>query len=73
MKNKRINIFLLVMAAFLTYGGEVAFAQNKSPLKEALKDKFLIGSSLNARQFSGKDVKGIEIVKKNLRLWQTIV
>ena len=40
MKNKRINIFLLVMAAFLTYGGEVAFAQNKSPLKEALKDKF---------------------------------
>ena len=65
MKNKRINIFLLVMAAFLTYGGEVAFAQNKSPLKEALKDKFLIGSSLNAHQFSGKDVKGIEIVKKN--------
>ena len=30
MKNKRINIFLLVMAVFLTYGGEVAFAQNNS-------------------------------------------
>lgn len=34
-------------------------------LKDALKDKFLIGTALNAAQITGRDTAGIRVIKEN--------
>lgn len=39
-------------------------AQQTQTLKDALKDKFLIGTAVNTRQISGRDKKGIRIVRE---------
>lgn len=39
-------------------------AQQTQTLKDALKDKFLIGAAINTRQVSGKDKKGTRIVRE---------
>ena len=47
----------------------VCFAACKSngdvPLKEALKDKFLIGVAMNTNQITGKDSVGIQLIGKH--------
>ena len=63
MKLKRIILLLLTVMFSFSYG-EV-FAKDGSSLKKALKNKFLIGVSVNTHQSSGKDVAAVEIVKKN--------
>lgn len=55
--------FLWVVAALIA-GSSIAFAQEKKTLKEALKDKFLIGAAINPQQASGKDKVGTEVIKK---------
>lgn len=42
----------------------VISAQETQTLKDALKDKFLIGAAVNTRQVSGKDKKGTRIVRE---------
>ena len=63
MKLKRIILLLLTVMFSFSYG-EV-FAKDGNSLKKALKNKFLIGVSVNTRQSSGKDVAAVEVVKKN--------
>ena len=63
MKLKRIILLLLTVMFSFSYG-EV-FAKDGNSLKKALKNKFLIGVSVNTHQSSGKDVTAVEIVKKN--------
>ena len=63
MKLKRIILLLLTVMFSFSYG-EV-FAKDGNSLKKALKNKFLIGVSVNTHQSSGKDVAAVEIVKKN--------
>lgn len=55
--------FLWVVAALIA-GSSTAFAQEKKTLKEALKDKFLIGAAVNTQQASGKDKVGAEVIRK---------
>ena len=66
MKLKRIILLLLTVMFSFSYG-EV-FAKDVNSLKKALKNKFLIGVSVNTHQSSGKDVAAVEIVKKNFDL-----
>ena len=66
MKLKRIILLLLTVMFSFSYG-EV-FAKDGNSLKKALKNKFLIGVSVNTHQSSGKDVAAVEIVKKNTAL-----
>ena len=54
MKLKRIILLLLTVMFSFSYG-EV-FAKDGNSLKKALKNKFLIGVSVNTHQSSGKDV-----------------
>ena len=61
MKLKRIILLLLTVMFSFSYG-EV-FAKDGNSLKKALKNKFLIGVSVNTHQSSGKDVAAVEIVK----------
>lgn len=63
MKLKRIILLLLTVMFSFSYG-EV-FAKDGNSLKKALKNKFLIGVSVNTHQSSGKDVAAVEVVKKN--------
>lgn len=42
----------------------IASAQKTKTLKEALKDKFLIGAAVNTRQVSGNDKAGVRIVQE---------
>ena len=55
--------FLWVVAALIA-GSSIASAQEKNTLKEALKDKFLIGTAVNTQQASGKDKVGAEVIRK---------
>jgi endo-1,4-beta-xylanase len=63
--NRRRLILTNVCLAVLS----VCFAACKSngdvPLKEALKDKFLIGVAMNANQITGKDSVGIQLIGKH--------
>src|ERR1700722_14502028 len=38
--------------------------QSLRSLKDAFKDDFLIGAAINARQFTGADARGAEIIKE---------
>ena len=55
--------FLWVVAALIA-GSSIASAQEKNTLKEALKDKFLIGTAVNTQQASVKDKVGAEVIRK---------
>lgn len=52
----------LATAALIMSGATVA--QEKNTLKDALKDKFLIGTAINTSQAAGKDKEGVRIIKK---------
>lgn len=54
---------LWAMAVLMT-GSSIALAQEKNTLKEALKDKFLIGTAVNTLQASGKDKAGAEVIRE---------
>ena len=59
----RTTVVSLLAAVALITSTSVAFAQETKTLKEALKDKFLIGTAVNTRQASGieSDCPEIEI------------
>lgn len=63
MKKLFKNILLASMALpLITACNET---ENKSvTLKDALKDKFLIGTALNAQQITGADTAGVRVVKQ---------
>lgn len=54
----------LLVAMTLTTGATMTFAQEKKTLKEAFKDKFLIGTAVNTRQASGKDKEGVRLIQQ---------
>ena len=54
-------VFLLVAVAWAT-ATNTALAQNKMTLKDALKDKFLIGVAVNVNQTSGKNKEVEELI-----------
>lgn len=56
-------ISLWVVMALIT-NISIASAQKTKTLKEALKDKFLIGAAVNTRQVSGNDKAGVRIVQE---------
>ena len=60
----RTTVVSLLVAIALVAGTSVAFAQEKKTLKEALKDKFLIGTAVNTRQVSGKDKAGVRVIQE---------
>ena len=57
----RTTVVSLLAAVALITSTSVAFAQETKTLKEALKDKFLIGTAVNTRQASGQDLSLIHI------------
>jgi endo-1,4-beta-xylanase len=65
---KAIKLFFPVLGLFLlgcTGTGDKHGQEKKEPtLKEALKDRFLIGTALNALQITGIDTLGIDIIKQ---------
>ena len=66
MKLKRIILLLLTVMFSFSYG-EV-FAKDGNSLKKVLKNKFLIGVSVNTHQSSGKDVAAVEILRRQMNL-----
>lgn len=54
----------LLVAMTLTTGATVTIAQEKKTLKEAFKDKFLIGTAVNTRQASGADKEGARLIQE---------
>lgn len=60
----RTTVVSLLAIVALMAGASVAFAQEKKTLKEALKDKFLIGTAVNTRQASGKDKAGVRVIRE---------
>lgn len=59
---KTVTSFMAALA--LITGASSTFAQDKMTLKDALKDKFLIGTALNTRQSSGRDKEGVRVVRE---------
>lgn len=62
---KRMTITPLWIAALLMNVASGAFAQEVKTLKEALKDKFLIGTSVNTRQAAGNDQAGVRLIQQH--------
>ncbi len=60
----RTTVVSLLAAVALITGTSVAFAQETKTLKEALKDKFLIGTAVNTRQASGRDKAGVRVIQE---------
>ncbi|MCU4162756.1 endo-1,4-beta-xylanase [Carboxylicivirga caseinilyticus] len=63
MKMNKIHSGLILI---LTLFSACTQPQKQEPgLKDALKDKFFIGTALNTNQIFGKDTLGLELIKKN--------
>ena len=62
---KRMATTPLWIALALMNVASVTFAQEVNTLKEALKDKFLIGAAVNTRQAAGKDQAGLQVLQKH--------
>ena len=60
----RTTVVSLLAAVALITSTSVAFAQETKTLKEALKDKFLIGTAVNTRQASGQDKAGVRVIQE---------
>ena len=60
----RTTVVSLLAAVALITSTSVAFAQETKTLKEALKDKFLIGTAVNTRQASGRDKAGVRVIQE---------
>lgn len=56
---------LLAIPLLLACTGNPASQNKEITLKDALKDKFLIGTALNASQITGRDTAGIRVVTEN--------
>lgn len=67
MKKKLSYILMTLQTLMLIYGcSTIHSSKDKAEtLKDALKNKFLIGTALNEAQINGQDTLGIRIVKKN--------
>jgi len=63
MKSK--YLILSALALLLSACSNVAEQGNNAGLKDAFKDKFLIGTALNTRQFSGQDSIAEAVIKKH--------
>ena len=59
---KNYNLILVLIALILSSCG---LSKNGKPttLKDAYKDKFYIGTALNASQITGQDTAGVEVIK----------
>ena len=60
----RTTVVSLLAAVALITSTSIAFAQETKTLKEALKDKFLIGTAVNTRQASGQDKAGVRVIQE---------
>ena len=60
----RTTVVSLLAAVALITSTSVAFAQETKTLKEALKDKFLIGTAVNTQQASGRDKAGVRVIQE---------
>ena len=65
MKTKDLKRILLAAVLFL--GGSPVFAQNAKEitLKDALKNKFYIGTAVSPQEYWGRDTANINIIKRN--------
>jgi endo-1,4-beta-xylanase len=59
------NLFLALSFCCFVLSGCSTTPESATTLKDALKDKFLIGTALNHNQFTGKDTLDIEIIQKH--------
>ncbi|MDR1937997.1 MAG: endo-1,4-beta-xylanase [Tannerellaceae bacterium] len=65
---KAIKWMILLLGLLLPgcgSGDKSEQVNNEASLKEALKDKFLIGTALNARQIMGTDTPGVAVIKQH--------
>lgn len=56
------SLLIALTAAFLA--GGCGQSRDKATLKDAFKDKFLIGTALNSRQIMGSDEKGVALIRE---------
>jgi endo-1,4-beta-xylanase len=59
----KTKVFVAALVCFALSGCSKA-PKVEPTLKDALKDKFLIGTALNYDQFAGIDTPGVEVIKK---------
>lgn len=65
MRISRRTLLISLWAAFALLANiSIASAQKAKTLKEALKDKFLIGVAVNTRQVAGNDKQATRIIKE---------
>ena len=64
MRNKKTVLVGLLTIVVTACGAQTA-VKKEATLKDALGDKFLIGTALNTRQSSGQDTDAVKVVKKH--------
>ncbi|MCF0255845.1 MAG: endo-1,4-beta-xylanase [Bacteroides heparinolyticus] len=64
MRNKKTVLAGLLAIVVAACGAQTA-VKKEATLKDALGDKFLIGTALNTRQSSGQDTDAVKVVKKH--------
>lgn len=64
MRNKK-TVLAGLLAIVVTACGAQTAVKKEATLKDALGDKFLIGTALNTRQSSGQDTNAVKVVKKH--------
>ncbi|VFB13605.1 endo-1,4-beta-xylanase [Bacteroides heparinolyticus] len=64
MRNKK-TVLVGLLAIVVTACGAQTAVKKEATLKDALGDKFLIGTALNTRQSSGQDTDAVKVVKKH--------
>lgn len=64
MRNKKTVLAGLLAIVVAACGAQTA-VKKEATLKDALGDKFLIGTALNTRQSSGQDTNAVKVVKKH--------
>ncbi|WP_373826580.1 endo-1,4-beta-xylanase [Bacteroides heparinolyticus] len=64
MRNKK-TVLAGLLAIVVTACGAQTAVKKEATLKDALGDKFLIGTALNTRQSSGQDTDAVKVVKKH--------
>lgn len=64
MRNKK-TVLAGLLAIVVTACGAQTTVKKEATLKDALGDKFLIGTALNTRQSSGQDTNAVKVVKKH--------
>lgn len=67
MRNKKTVLAGLLAIVVAACGAQTA-VKKEATLKDALGDKFLIGTALNTRQSSGQDTDAVKVVKKHFNV-----